>query len=231
MKNALLVMTLLCAVAVAPAVAADQAGGERSVSARTYQFKFRDAGRAAVLIKPLITGRGSVSIQPSSNTLTVTDSVEALSEITRIIEQYDAPAKGFRVEVKVVAASRGPAAAPVPEDLREISTKLSGVLRFNRFEKLGEIVANGKEGDPVLVDLQGTYRASFQLGEFDPLSQSLRLGDFKLLRVPEGGGEVQQLLNTASLNLRVDQTVVLGASRLPDSNRVLMLVLLARRAD
>jgi hypothetical protein len=218
-----MILTLLVGASASAAPAADE-----KLAARSFQFKFRDASRAAAVIKPLITAAGSVSIQPSSNTLVVTDSPIAIREIARAIAQYDAPPKPFTVEIRLVAASRAQTPAPVPEDLREISAKLSGVLRFNKFEKLGEIRALGREGDPVLADLDGAYRADFTMGEFDPISQTLQLSDFRVMRVPAGGGELQQIFRNSTLNLRVGQTVVLGASRLPDSNRILMIVLTAQ---
>ncbi len=226
MKKAVIAVVFLALLGSAVAVAAPAA--DEKLTARPFQFKFRDASRAASVIKPLISASGSVSIQPSSNTIVVTDTPAALRGIARAIAEYDAPPKTFTVELRLVAASNTRNPPPVPEDLREISAKLSGVLRFNRFDKLGEIRAMGREGDPVLADLDGSYRADFKMGEFDPISQTLQLSEFRILRVPQGGGEVQQIFRNSTLNLRIGQTVVLGASRLPDSNRILMLVLTAR---
>lgn len=226
MRRAVIAVMFLALLGSAVAVAAPAA--DEKLTARPFQFKFRDASRAASVIKPLISASGSVSIQPSSNTIVVTDTPAALRGIARAIAEYDAPPKTFTVELRLVAASNTRNPPPVPEDLREISAKLSGVLRFNRFDKLGEIRAMGREGDPVLADLDGSYRADFKMGEFDPISQTLQLSEFRILRVPQGGGEVQQIFRNSTLNLRVGQTVVLGASRLPDSNRILMLVLTAQ---
>ncbi|HSN69154.1 MAG TPA: secretin N-terminal domain-containing protein [Thermoanaerobaculia bacterium] len=228
MRNVVFGALLLLLLGAAPAAVAAAPAANEKLTARSYQFKFRDASRAASVIKPLISASGSVSIQPSSNTLVVTDSPAVLREVTRAIQQYDAPPKAFTVELRLVAASTTKNPVPVPEELREISTKLSGVLRFNRFDMLGEIQTQGREGDPVLADLDGAYRADFTMGEFDPISQTLQLSEFRIMRVPEGGGELQQVFRNATLNLRVGQTVVLGASRLPDSNRILMVVLTAQ---
>lgn len=222
-------LTLLCLLAFwAPLVHADAA--EESVAAQSFQLQFRDASRAAVIIKPLITARGSVSIQPSSNTLVVTDEPDQLRQVARVLGEYDAPPKRFSIDLKIVAASQVQQPAPVPPDLREISSKLGGVLRFNQFDKVGEIVTSGREGAPVLIEIDGGYRAEFRMGEFDPLSRSVRLEEFRLSRVPQGGGEVQQLLKT-SINLRLDQTIALGAARQPGSNRMLMLVLRGQQSE
>jgi hypothetical protein len=226
MRKAAFGVILLALLGSASTALAAPAENEK-LTARSFQFKFRDASRAASVIKPLISSSGSVSIQPSSNTLVVTDSPAALREIARALAQYDAPPKAFTVELQLVAASRAANPPPVPEELREISAKLSGVLRFNRFDKLGEIRTQGREGDPVLATLDG-YRADFSVGEFDPISQTLQLSDFRIMKLPEGGGDLQQVFRNSTLNLRVGQTVVLGASRLPDSNRILMIVLTAQ---
>lgn len=228
MKKASILILLL--MLVAPALFAD-AQADEPLLARTFRFRYRDASQAAVMIKPLISSSGSVSIQPSTNTLVVTDSRLVLSHVARAIREYDAPPQSFRVGVKLVAASRATNPPPVAEDLREISAKLSGVLRLNRFDKLGDVSAEAREGEPVLTGLDTFYRAEFRVGDFDPVSQTIRVEEFRLSRLPEGSGEVQQLLKPTTINLRIGQTHVIGASRLPDSDRVLMLILIVNRAD
>lgn len=223
---------ILLALLIAPALLAAPAAADEPLAARTFQFRYRDASQAAVVIKPLISASGSVSIQPSTNTLVITDSPAVLLEIAKALRAYDAPPQAFRIEVKLVAASRAAAPAPpVAEDLREIASKLSGVLRLNRFEKLGEVSARANEGEPVLTGLDTVYRAEFEIGEFDPVSQTIRLEQFRLTRLPEGSGDVLQLLKPTTINMRLDQTHVIGASRLPNSDRILMLVLVASRGE
>lgn len=222
---------ILLALLIAPALLAAPAAADEPLAARTFQFRYRDASQAAVVIKPLVSASGSVSIQPSTNTLVITDSPAVLLEIAKALRAYDAPPQAFRIEVKLVAASRAAAAPPVAEDLREIASKLSGVLRLNRFEKLGEVSARANEGEPVLTGLDTLYRAEFEVGEFDPVSQTIRLEQFRLTRLPEGSGDVLQLLKPTTINMRLDQTHVIGASRLPNSDRILMLVLVASRGE
>ena len=225
----LALVTLLALVLSGGSAFADAA--EERQAARSFQLRHRDASRAAAVIKPLITSTGSVSIQPSSNTLVVTDAPSALAEIERALDEFDAPAKQFEVAIRLVSASRVSNPPPVPPALRDISTKLSGVLRFNRFDSLGEIEAGGREGDPLRVGLSEAYRAEFKLGEFDPVTQSLQLTDFRLLRLTQGSGDLQPVFRNATLNLKVGQTVVLGVSKSPEDARVLMLVLLARPGE
>jgi len=85
----------------------------------------------------------------------------------------------------------------------------------------------GKEGDNGLVDMQTGYRAEFKFGEYDPASESIKINDLHVSRV----GKDNQLtsLVTTSLNLRIGQTYILGAAKSPQSQRALMIVLVARR--
>lgn len=232
MKMKTLIVVLFLTLAPAFIVAADDAPTAQ-LSARSFQFRFRDAEKAAAIIKPLMSAQGSFSIQPSSNTLVITDRPDNLRSIVGMLEQFDRPPRSFRIELKLVAASRAPSAAKVPDDLKQIAGRLAGMLRFNSFEKMGDLVADGKEGDPVIIRLDSGYGADFRIGEFDPLSGTLRIHDFQLTRLQKSGKEESQIipLLKTSLNLKVGQTVVLGASRQADSQRALMLVLVAKRTD
>src|SRR5512140_395747 len=157
------------------------------VAVRSFQFRYKQAENAAIAIKPLVSSDGSFSIQPSTNTLVVTDKPENLKNIAAAVAQYDKPARGVKITIRLVAASRQANPAKVPDDLVDLSNKLSGVLRFNSFEKLGEITAEGKEGDPVITNVDGVYRAEFKIGEYDPLSDTIRIADFQLSRMQQGG--------------------------------------------
>lgn len=222
LRNAFVLMVVL---SLLTATAFAEGSG---VSVRSFQFRYKQAENAAIAIKPLVSAEGSFSIQPSSNTLVVTDKPENLKAIAAAVAQYDKPARGVKITIRLVAASRQANPAKVPDDLVDLSNKLSGVLRFNSFEKLGEITAEGKEGDPVITNVDGVYRAEFKIGEYDPLSDTIRVGDFQLSKMQQGGnGQLTPLLKT-SLNLKVGQTVILGASKSAESGRALMLVLVAK---
>lgn len=225
MKRLFLALTLLMfGTSIAFADAAE------GLTSHTYTFKHKSAERAATVIKSLVSEEGSVSIQPKNNTLTVTDRASNVKSIGAALAKFDQPAQMFRISVKLVAASRAASNAKVPDDLKEISAKLSGVLKFNSFEKLGEIDARVKEGDPFVVEkVADTYRADFTLGEYDPLTDSVRVEEFRLQKKSGAeSGELVQLLKT-SLNLKLGQTIILGAARSPQSDRTLMVVLLSQR--
>jgi len=230
-KTLLPLLTLLLLLGGSP-IFADDAPRGSNLSVKTFQFKHKDASRAATAIKSLISAEGSVSIQPSSNTLVVSDHAENLKNVAALLQQFDAPSRSFKLSLRLVAASRVEAAAArIPDELKPISQKLSGVLRFNSFESLGEISAEGAEGDAVVCDLQGGFHADFRFGEYDAASDSIRVGDFQLSRLQATGEQSGQLVKVlkTSLNLKVGQMVIMGAARDPQSQKALMIVLVARK--
>ncbi len=218
-------LLLLCGTALAQP-AADKGG--KSLGVRTFQFKYKDADKAAAVIKPLMSSEGTLSIQPSANSLVVTDKPENLKAISNALAQFDAPAQQFRLSVRLVSAARVNGGGPgprVPSELRDVADKLA-MLRFNSFEDLGEADVVGREGDSGLVDMKSGYRAEFKFGEYDPASDTINVADFKLSKLQKD--ELSQLLKT-TLNLKIGQTVILGASKVPQSTKALMIVVLAKR--
>lgn len=221
-----MLFALMALVFVTGTALADAADAGKALSVRTFQFKFKQADQAAAIIKPLVSAEGSMSIQPSSNALVVTDRPENLKAIIAALQQYDAPARNVHLSVRLVGASHVPDAAvqePIPE-LKDIANELS-MLRFNAYERLGDAELQGKEGEPGLVDLSGGYRAEFKFGEYDPASDTIKLNDFRLLKLQN-----DQLvpLYKASLNLKLGRTVIVGATK-PQGRRALMIVVVAKR--
>jgi hypothetical protein len=223
MKLARLLLITVLTLATGAAYADAESKG--SLGVKTFQFKYKDAQKAASAIKPLMSAEGSFSIQPSTNALVVTDKPENLKAISAAILQFDAPARLVHLKVRLVSAARAEAPSRVPEELKDIAGKLA-VLRYNSLETIGDVNVDGKEGDPSIVDLKGGYRADFRFGDYDAASDSIHISDFKLSKLQ--GAELTQVLTT-SLNVKYGQVVVLGAARLPESQRALMIVVSATR--
>jgi hypothetical protein len=221
----LIALLFLATPAFADVAAADAAQAGKSLTVRTFQFKHKQADKAAAIIKPLMSAAGSMSIQPSANSLVVTDAPENLKKIARALEEFDAPVQPFRLEIRLVSAGRvaGNAEPEIPAELADVASKLA-LLRYEA-RVIGSAQVLGKEGDPGVIDLDG-YRADFKFGEYDPASDSIRVTDFKLSRL-----EADQLapLMKTSLNLKLGQTVIIGATKQAQSQRALMIVVSAKR--
>ena len=217
----------LIALAIATGSAyADAADTGKALSVRTFQFKFKEADKAAAMIKALASSDATLAIQPSTNSLVVTDHAENLKAISNALAQYDMPARNVRLSVRLIGASRvdPSAVTATAEDLKDIAAELS-MLRFNSFEKLGDSEVQGKEGEPGIIDLGTGYKAEFKFGEYDPASDTIKLNDFRLEKLQND--QLSQLYK-ASLNLKIGRTVIVGAQK-PQGQRALMIVVVARR--
>jgi len=205
---------------------ADDAAEAKTLSVRTFTFKYKDASKAAEIIKPLLSAEGSMSIQPSSNALVVTDRAENMKSVAKALTQFDAPPQAFRLVVRLLGASRVEGAPPKPpDDLKDLAPKLA-MFRYNAFESLGNGDVAGREGDPGILTLPTGYRADFKFGEYDPASDSVKVSDFRLSKLQNDA--LTSLLKT-TLNLRIGETYVFSVAKGPQSPRALMIVLVARR--
>ena len=217
----------ICGTALAEPAQMDAA---KALSVRTFQFKHKDADKAAAAIKSLMSAEGSLAIQPATNALTVTDRPENLKAIASTLAQFDTPPQAFRLTVRVVSAGRvDPAAAPaVPAAIKDVAPQLA-MLRYNAFDMLGQATVDGSEGQPGVVDMDSGYRADFKFGDYDPATDSVKIIDFKVSRL-EGADKDQltQLFKT-TLNLKIGRTVTFGATKSAQSQRALMIVISAKR--
>jgi type II secretory pathway component GspD/PulD (secretin) len=224
-KRALLILIALLLAGLSAFAAPEPAGDAKAVTVRSFTFKYKEADKAAAVIKPLMSADGSISLQPANNALVVTDHAENLKAIAKALGDYDAPAQSFKLSIRLVSASRVEGAGPrVRKELEDVAAKMA-MFRYNSFESAGEANVEGKEGDAEVVDVPG-YHADFKLGAYDPASQSIQVSDLKLSRLQND--QLTQLLKT-TLNLRIGQMYVLGAAKDPKSQRALLIVITARR--
>jgi Bacterial type II/III secretion system short domain len=223
MKRIAVVLMVLLFVS-APAFA-DAAEAGKSLTVRTFQFKHKQADKAAAMIKSLLSASGSMSIQPATNALVVTDDPEKIREIAAALAKFDAAPQPFHLTVRLISAGRtGVKGAKFPDELRDLESKLQ-LLRYDSVESLGAAEVDGKEGEPGIVSLQ-SYRADFKFGEYDPASDTIAISDFQLSR--QQGDQLSPMMKT-TLNLKLGQTFIMGVTRQPNSQRALMMVLSARR--
>ena len=225
-RIALLTLLLLCLGGVA---LADQAtpSDEKTLSVFTYQFKHKQAEKAATAIKSLVSAEGTVSIQSVANSVVITDHADNLKRISAALQRFDTPPQPVQLSVRLVTAARVEGGGRVPDALKDVAPKLA-MLRFNSFEHLGAVNVDGREGEPGIVELGSGYRADFRFGEYDSTSDSISLADFKLSKLQ--GDQLTALYKT-TLNLKIGQTLIFGATRDPQSQRALVVVVSAKRTQ
>jgi type II secretory pathway component GspD/PulD (secretin) len=216
-------MFIIAAAAQAePPAAPDSA---KALTVRTFTFKYKDADKAAAVVKPLLSSEGTISIQPGTKSLVVTDRAENLKAVAKAVADYDVPPQTFHLSVRLVSAARADA-AKVPNELKDVAPKLA-YMRYNSLDSEGQADFDGKDGDPGILDMSTGYRAEFKLGEYDAASDSIRVSDLKLARLQKD--QLAPVLKPISLNLRLGQTYVVGATRSAESQRALIVVIVAHR--
>ncbi len=230
-RRALLGLLLILAAASALAAQAGLGPKPGEVVLRAYSFKYQPAGEALSLVYPLLSPRGTVEYQPQANTLVIRDVDSAIRRIMPVLRGFDHPARPLRLEVRVVRASRSEVSPPLRRsDLPEQLTKnLQNLLKFDVFETQARAQLSGVEGQWVVYEMGPEFRVSFRFGVLMG-DDKVKLTKFRISRRVEGRNEAT-LLETNSLNLRLDRMTNLGLAKSEESREALMVMLTLREGD
>jgi hypothetical protein len=193
-----------------------------------YTLRHKPASEALMLIRPLLTSRGTVELQPEGNTLVVRDTLAALGRIVPTLRAYDQPPAPLRMHVMVVRADSRPspsyAGSSLPDWLEE---RLRGLLRWDYYRVLADSGVQTREGESVTHEVGLSYGVSFRMGNV--LSgDRIKLHDFKVWRAGTPNGRDEPLVE-ATLNLSLDKPKVLGLANSESSDHALMVVLTCER--
>lgn len=208
-----------------PAEPLDQ---ESRLQVYAYTLQHKEAGEALALIRPLLSKRGTVELQPQGNTLVVRDTLAALGRVVPRLRAFDRPPRELRIEIMVVRAfSRpvpiGPGQA-LPSWLEE---RLRGFLRWDHYQVLADSGLDTQEGQSVVHEIGRLYGVRFRLGNLVE-NDRVHLRDFRVWRGPES--EDDPLLE-ANLSLWLDKPKVLALANSESSDHALMVVLTCQRVD
>ena len=220
------VLGLLCAALLAPVcmaqapAATPSQGGDLVLHA--YTMRYRQASDAISLIFPLLSQRGTVELQPASNTLVIRDSPAALGRIIPVLRSYDHPSRPLNLDIYIVRAIRSPGV--VRSDLPEALTKrLRALLPYDVYEVEAQAKLASREGQAVTYALGGEYEVSFRLGTLMD-RQRVRLSNFRVLRRTEEHRAGSALIHT-NLLLTLEQATTFGLARTEQSSEALMIVM------
>lgn len=232
------VLMLVVVLGVFPACAFAQVqpgpslpSGPGELVLHAYAFKHRQASDAVALVYPLLSKRGTVELQPSTNTLVIRDTSAALTRIVPALRSFDHPSRPLTLEIWIVRAERSPISGPPPHsDLPEAMTrKLRALLPYDVYEVQAQAQLASWEGQAVTYVLGGEYEVSFRLGTVlneRAGDRRVRLSDFRIVRRAEEH-RTAKLIHT-NLNLPLAQTTSFGLARTEKSPEALMVLLTLR---
>lgn len=230
-----LVLSLLATACAAQSGQPGPSGNPGDLVLHAYALKHRKANEALPLVFPLLSKRGTVELQPGTNTLVIRDTIAALGRIVPALRSYDHPARPLTLELYVVRATR--AATPgVRSDLPEqLTRRLRALLAYNVYEVQAQALLDSQEGQAVTYAVSGDYEVSFRVGTVLAPGR-VKLSDFRVSRRSNSRQDRRsspqpQLLIHTNLSLQLDQTTSLGLARSETSPEALMVVLTLHNGD
>src|ERR1700676_906779 len=196
-----------------------------------YTLRYQQALEAIPLIQPLLTGRGTLELQPGGNTLVIRDTAAALARIVPVLHAFDHPAQPLKVEILIVRASRTAVSPQLNHsDLPEpLTRRLRELLPYDIYELHAQANLGSQEGQAVAYELGDDYVVSFRLGTLME-AKRIRLANFEVSRRAGRSKATVPLVHT-SLNLCLDQTMSLGLARSEGSRDALIIVVTVRHGD
>lgn len=219
LRPAPVLLWLLIATAATAMAAESPAPG--AAGALRFTLHNQPAGEALQLLRPLLSPSGSAELA-GADTVVVRDEPEVLQRAAQLLRAYDHPPVVLRVVIQVVRAGpariSGQPAAQLPEQLL---SRLRELLRYDNYEVLATAGVEAREGTKVTYDLaDGSFSVGYRMGTV--LERRVKLHAFRLARTV--APERSPLINT-TLNLWLDQTMILGLARDEASPDALMVVL------
>lgn len=218
------------------AATADSAPGSR-LRVYAYTLKHQQAHEVLSQVRPLLSARGTVEVQPGGNTLVIRETQPVIDRIARLLEQFDHPPQELRFDIQIVRAGRklsgiSPpqvAAEPVAELPEQLAAQLREYLRFDDYRVLAEAGVKTLEGEDVTYSLGQTYKVSFRSGTV-MAGQRVKLEGFKILKqVKSPSNKGRQLapreLFHATLNLWLDRPFNLLVAQDESRQEALMVVI------
>lgn len=223
----ILLWSALLAAPAAPA-SAQMIRKEGELVLHAFTLRHRPAMEALQLVSKMLTRRGTIELQPATNTLVIRDTPAALGQIIPVLRRYDHASLPLSLDVYIVRATRSRVSgAPVQSDLPEPLTKrLRALLPYENFHGQAQARLSSREGEAVTYALGGEYEVSFRLGTI--VEGQVRLSDFRIARVAELRRTGASLINT-TLILPLEQTTSFVLARHENSHEALMVVLHLRQ--
>ena len=226
---------------VPPAVADPGANPGNRIEVYAYTLKHQKADQALALIRPLLTMRGTVEVQPGSNTLVVRETPATITRIARLLAGFDHPPENLRFDIHIVRAGpkRSGISPPLPEDAKDaielpepLASQLRQVLRYDDYRVLAAAGVSSKEGEDVTYSLGQTYSVSFRAGTV-MAGRRVKLEGFRILKHTNRSNKGRQLepreLFHATLNLWIGRPLSLVLAQDESRQEALMVAISCHR--
>lgn len=223
----------ISAVIVLVLVALTAAAAVETVS-RVFTLRYLSVAEATTAVQPLLSGEGSLTLQPSRARITVQDFPEVIDRVVKVIDQLDRPPDRYRVRIELL---EGGAERPFgAANEVEATNRLRKMFKFPSYRSLGSAVLEGELGGNTQASLGAGFQISF-IAQLPPHSSEspwgapdpgdriqLRSLTLERLRAGADGAQLSQQYLRTNVLLSPNQKVYIGAGSSEDPETGLVLI-------
>ncbi len=157
-------LVALAVAAVVLAGVAPASAREDGSTVREFKLQYVSVKDAAAAITPLLSEKGSVSLQPSQSRISVQDRPEVIKKVAERLAVIDRKPGGYVLQVELLEGVKG----ELPAKLRaEVSRRVLKTSRFTSFRRISLTTLEGELGTAVEAELGEGYHLSFEPAQYD----------------------------------------------------------------
>jgi len=105
-----------------PETAQSESSHDSRLRVYAYTLKHQPAHEALQQVRPLLSGRGTVEVQPGGNTLVIRETQSTINRVARLLKRLDHPPEELRFDIRIVRAGpkRNGVSPPQPAEGRSL---------------------------------------------------------------------------------------------------------------
>jgi len=206
---------------------------DNGTTVRVFRIKYAEPVDISAAIQPLLSEKGSITVQPAKRRITVRDQSSRMSRISSLVADMDVSPEFFRIQVTLLhGTSKGGSGD------YQAPARVEKMYPFTSYRKLGGAELQGQTGDTVSVDLDDGYRLIMTVldhrredSPFGLPTRSLRL-DLRpvILQRKLDNPKPHQILKTRVM-ISENQEVSIGAGVSEEAEDGLVLILKALTSE
>jgi len=199
---------------------------EEVIQSKSYKIKFKTVEEVASVIEPLLSQRGTITLQPKNRIITVSDAAQNLSEIENMLISFDVPSPGVKMFFKLIYAEKKEKAEEM-KNVPDYILKMRNIFQYTDYEVIDEFLIESIEGDEPSFRMGKDYRIKFKVAYISGKKGLIQLKNFSLDKIEKGIKKDVRYTNllTTTINLKDRETVIIGATKLEESPKALFIAL------
>lgn len=193
---------------------------------KIFKIKFKEIEEIALLIKPMISEQGTITIQPRGKTITVYDLKENISRIEKAIIEYDIPSPSIKIILKLIEAEEKKQ-EELQSKMPDFILKMKNLFKYTAYNVKGEFLLETSEGSISSFSIAEDYRISFRTSSVNAEKGIIQLRNFTIEKKDKKKeGFIYKNLLTTSMNLKDREMVIIGATQWETSPKAIFIALI-----